>query len=160
MKYVVQKGDTLYSISKKYDISVSELMEMNSLTSPNLQIGQVLNVSASSYIVQKGDTLYSIARKYGMSVSDLIAYNDLDNSVLQIGQVLRLTPVSDIVIGSSCYGSSFQEPTYITYQVKKGDTLYRIAKQYGVSVDSIIKLNALSSSSLSIGQILKIKEND
>ena len=162
--YVVQKGDTLYSISKKYGIPVAELMEMNHLTSQILSIGQILDLSNDShsssnyYVVQKGDTLYSIAKKYNLSVSDLISFNQLMSTTLTIGQTLSLSPVSDIVMGSTCFGQSYEEPQYITHIVKRGDTLYSIAKKYGVSVDSILKLNDLSNASLSIGQILKIQE--
>lgn len=162
--YVVQKGDTLYSISKKYGIPVAELIEMNHLTSQILSIGQILDVSSvvnsspDIYIVEKGDTLYSVAKRFGLSVSDLISYNQLMDTTLKVGQTLSLSPVSEIVMGSSCFGNSYKEPHYITYTVKRGDTLYSIAKKYGVSVDSILKLNNLLSTSLSIGQVLKIQE--
>lgn len=161
-EYIVQKGDTLYSISKKYNIPVADLIQMNSLTSLVLSIGQVLKLNSedvSTYTVQKGDTLYSIAKKFGMSVSDLMEINSLTSSSLKVGQVLLLKKESSdsIPIGSSCYGN-FLEVEYYTYTVQRGDTLYSIAKKYGVSVSSIQQLNSLKSTSLSIGQVLKIKE--
>ena len=161
MKYVVKRGDTLYGISKIYGISVSELIEYNNLKSTNLSIGQELIIpSNNQYVVEKGDTLYSISRKTGVSVSDLIIINGLSSTVLQIGQVLNLTStVIDIPIGSSCMGRGYVETNYITHTVKKGDNLYSIGRMYGVSVDSIKKLNNLSSNLLNIGQVLKIKED-
>ena len=162
MKYVVKRGDTLYSISKIYGISVSELIEYNNLKSTNLSIGQELIIpSNNQYVVEKGDTLYSISRKTGVSVSDLIIINGLSSTVLQIGQVLNLTStVIDIPIGSSCMGRGYVETNYITHTVKKGDNLYSIGRMYGVSVDSIKKLNNLNSNLLNIGQVLKIKEDN
>ena len=162
--YTVQKGDTLYGISKKYGIPVSELISLNNLTTQVLSIGQVLQVSglseedSNTYVVKKGDTLYSIAKRFGKSVSDLISYNQLNSTSLKVGQVLYLSFVNDIPIGSSCYGDVYQEPSYVMHTVQKGDSLYSLAKKYGVSVDSIVKLNGLSSTRLQIGQVLKIKE--
>ena len=169
--YEVVPGDTLYSIAKKYNTTVDSLVNLNSLKSNVLSVGQVLKVPSSSidekepdsiiYIVKAGDTLYSISQKVGISVSDLMSYNNLNTTDLSVGQQLYLTPRytnNTIPVGSSCYGESYKEPVYVTYTVKKGDNLYNIAKQYGVSVDSILKLNNLSNANLSIGQVLKIKE--
>ena len=95
------------------------------------------------YTVKKGDSLYSIARVYDISVEDLKKANNLTDNILSIGQVLK---IPDIVLKSD---------TNI-YYVKKGDSLYKIAKLYGVSVDDIKKLNNLTSDNLSIGQEILI----
>lgn len=176
--YVVKAGDSLYSIAKKYGTTVDNLRRFNSLNSDLLSVGQKIripdrnssNESGSGevgdsdlvYIVKAGDSLYSIAKKYGVSVNDLIAINNLKSNALSIGQHLKIPYRSGSVIpiGSSCYGEGYNEPSYVTYVVRSGDNLYNIARKYGVSVDSIKKLNNLTSNSLSIGQILKIKEND
>lgn len=173
--YVVKAGDSLYSIAKKYGTTVDVLRRFNSLNSDLLSVGQKINIPDRSssedddvedsdlvYIVKAGDSLYSIAKKYGVSVNDLIAINNLKSNVLSIGQHLKIPYRSGsiIPIGSSCYGEGYNEPSYVTYVVRSGDNLYNIAKKYGVSVDSIKMLNNLTSNSLSIGQILKIKEND
>ena len=161
--YHVVLGDSLYSIAKKYQTTVSNLIQLNQLQSTNLTIGQILkvpNVSPSTtYVVEKGDTLYSIASKFGLSVQDLKNYNGLITDQLSVGQSLSLVPTSSTIpIGSSCYGETYQETEYLLYTVKKGDNLYSIAKKYGVSVSSLLSLNQLSNTNLSIGQILKIKE--
>jgi len=171
--YVIKGGDSLYSIAKKYGISVDSLRKYNNLTSDLLSIGQTIKIPNSNvgdnnegegdfliYIVKSGDSLYSIAKKYGLNVEDIKRVNNLMSDTLSIGQHLKL-PFSDnnvIKIGSSCYGEGYSEPTYVTYVVKRGDSLYVIAKKFGVSVDSIKKLNNLTSNNLSIGQVLKIKE--
>lgn len=172
--YVVKSGDSLYSISKKYGITVNDLRKYNNLSSDLLSIGQQLKIPNSGsggngsvsddtliYIVKSGDTLYSIAKKYNMSVDNLKKINNLSSNNLSVGQPIKILVQEGnaIPIGSSCYGEGYNEPSYVTYVVRSGDSLYLIAKKYGVSVDSIKKLNNLSSNNLSIGQILKIKEN-
>lgn len=170
--YTVKVGDTLYNIAKKYRVSVDNIIKENNLNSNLLSIGQKLripNVSSpdidnqyGTYIVQSGDTLYKIAERYGMTVRQLMEINNLESTFLQIGQVLKVTSgggsSSSIPLGSSCYGEGYKEPVFLTYTVRRGDNLYNIARKYGVSVDSLIELNNLKTNSLSIGQVLKIRE--
>ena len=99
--YTVKKGDTLYSIARKFNLSVNELKSINNLTTDILSIGQVLNVKPSNvdipkveeeiiYTVKKGDTLYAISRKYNIPVSKIIDLNNLSTTNLSIGQKLLL----------------------------------------------------------------------
>ena len=170
--YTVRVGDTLYSIAKKNNTTVEKIRELNNLKTDTLTVGQQLKIPYNTmlddafdndyliYVVKKGDSLYSIAKKYNMSVQKLIEINDLKSNVISVGQQLKVIVGKDnaIPIGSTCYGEGYVEPKYITYTVKRGDSLYIIAKKYGVSVDSIKALNDLKDNNLSIGQILKIKE--
>lgn len=117
--YIVEKGDTLYSISKKHQLTVAELRAANNLSEKDvLKVGQKLTIpdadigtatalaatntpapaakpaaaKTKEYTVQKGDTLYRIAKNNGMSVPDLLALNNLDNnSVIKVGQKLKIT---------------------------------------------------------------------
>ena len=78
--------------------------------------------------------------------------NNLETTGLSIGQVLKVTSgggiSSGIVLGASCYGEGYKEPEFLTYTVKRGDTLYKIASTYGVGVNDIIEFNQLPSTSL------------
>ena len=147
--YKVVKGDTLYGISKKLDTTVSELKNINNLTSNSLSIGQILKVPTKEidlgdteiYQVKKGDTLYSIANKYGISLSELKTINNLENDNLAIGQLLNVP--SGLSVAN-------------TYVVSKGDTLYSIAKKFNISIDKLKEVNNLSNNMLSIGQKLII----
>ena len=153
--YVVQKGDTLYSIAAKLGTTVEELKKENNLTTNTLQIGQVLRIPTkeiskeeeNTYIVQKGDTLYSIATKYNTRVDELKKINNLTSNILSIGQILKLP--------SDKEDDALEENT-ISYTVQKGDTLYSIARKYSTTIDKIKKLNNLTTNTLSIGEILKI----
>ena len=84
----------------------------------------------------------------------------INNNNLYVGQKLLINNTfnNNISIGSSCFGEGYSEIKYLTHTVKRGDTLYDLSKKYGVSVDSIKKLNGLINNNLSIGQVLKIKE--
>jgi LysM repeat protein len=106
----------------------------------------------TTYTVKKGDTIYSIAKKYGLTVSELKKNNGLKTDTLKVGQVLKIgyIPVPETTTPTPA-------PTNNTYTVKKGDTIYSIAKKYGLSVSKLKTMNNLKSDSLKIGQLLKIK---
>ena len=90
---VVGRGDTLYSISKRYDLQLRDLIDANNLRPPyTLRIGQVLRVPARNFhVVSKGDTLYSVSRRYGVDVKTLAANNNLTPPYrLAIGQRLAI----------------------------------------------------------------------
>lgn len=151
--YIVQKGDTLYSIAAANNTTVDELKKTNNLTSNILSTGQLLKIPSallpeSTYIVKKGDSLYSIANKYNTTVDELKRINNLTSNILSIGQVLKLPSdkVSDIE----------KEENTISYTVQKGDSLYSIARKYSTTIDKIKDLNNLTTNLLSIGQVLLI----
>lgn len=168
--YTVKSGDNLYSIAKNYNTSVDDIKTLNNLTSNLLSIGQKLRIPVNStsispenvetYVVQSGDTLYKIANYYNMSVKELMDLNNLTSNVLSIGQVLKVKTRNEdqIPSGVACYGEGYVTPRYETYTVKRGDSLYTIARRFKTTVDDLIKLNVLNNTNLSIGQILKIRE--
>ena len=112
LNHTLQGGETLYSLSRKYGVSVDSIMSANGISSPeNLSIGSRLvipgtnsekepdNSSVSRYIVQKGDTFYRIARNHGLSVQELMRLNDFSgNRILRPGETLI---VSSSVAGSA-----------------------------------------------------------
>ena len=131
--YTVQKGDTYYSISKKYNISLQELYSTNGIDENDvLKVGQVLKIpgkstaentsekstttvstaKTSNYEVVAGDTLYSISKKFGTTVDNLRSLNGLtESSVLKIGQVLKVPTTEKVATttGSSSAGSTKTE---------------------------------------------------
>lgn len=150
--YKVEKGDTLYSISKKYQITVAELRAANNLSEndvlkagqklkiPSADIATAATLSASTdtsktnatavkttvYTVQKGDTVYSIAKKNGMTVAELLSLNNLDNSaVIKVGQKLK------IKAASSTPAKTTAEPAKETVITSAPDT-----RNYGKTVQA------------------------
>lgn len=152
--YVVQKGDSLWSISSKLGVSVSDIKKSNNLSSNNLSIGQVLIIPSKKsddekskadenvYVVKKGDSLWLIAKNYNTSVDEIKRLNNLSSNTLSIGQRLK---IPNAITSNE-----------ITYTVKKGDSLWLIANRYDTTVNAIKDKNGLTSNNLSIGQILKI----
>ena len=89
--YKVKSGDTLYSIAKKYGISVDKLKSINNKTSNMITVGELLIIDEVNKItVNKGDTLYSIAKKYNTIVDELKKLNNLTSNTLSIGQTLKI----------------------------------------------------------------------
>lgn len=145
--YVVQSGDSLYSIAKKFGTTADKIKQLNNLNNNTLSVGQEIAIPSVAlsevtiYKVQSGDNLYDLAKKFGTSVSELKDLNNLKSDSLSINQELKVPAVN---IGET------------TYTVKSGDSLYSIAKKFNTSVDSLKKKNGLGSTMLSIGQVLKI----
>lgn len=155
--YIVQKGDSLWSIANKYGLTVDKLKDMNNLSSNMLTVGQRLLVKDTSsspdvgvyYTVVAGDTLYGIANKYGLTVDELKKMNNLKSNNLTINQKL-------LVSGT---GEDTDSGEYDTYIVKSGDSLWSIASRYNTTVDKLKDINNLSSNLLSIGQKLLVPKN-
>ena len=169
--YIVKKGDNLYSIANRYNTTVDKIKTLNNLQTNLLSIGQSLKIPITTqsndnyitYIVRRGDSLYKIANVYNTTVDDLIKLNNLSSTLLSIGQTLKIKQSINPNLPESgeikeCFGKGYKEPTYQTYTVQRGDSLYTIAKKYNTKVDNLIALNNLKTNNLSIGQILKIRE--
>ena len=179
--YTVKAGDTLYGISRKFGMSLSQLVSVNGISASSLIVpGQILRVaggetistvvkttattsrtSGGNYFVQPGDTLYSIARRSGMSLNSLLTLNGLSqSSVIYPGQSLTISQSDNRVATKSSYTAkplASGASTSGTYTVQAGDTLYSIARRSGMSLNTLLSLNGLSQSSvIHPGQTLKL----
>ncbi|MFP7233907.1 peptidoglycan endopeptidase LytE [Bacillus subtilis] len=106
--------------------------------------------SAQSIKVKKGDTLWDLSRKYDTTISKIKSENHLRSDIIYVGQTLSINGKSSSSKSSSSSSSS-------TYKVKSGDSLWKISKKYGMTVNELKKLNGLKSDLLRIGQVLKLK---
>ena len=190
--HIVKKGDTLYALGRRYNLSVQKIMELNGLSSTALQIGQKLVLkepgalspsappaiapAAEIYYVKKGDNLYRIAKAHNMSLQELLDLNSYEDSSQAIfpGTAVRVrasaqpasetvqpheteadTPVPDSDIPSL---SAAPEPDSVliekVYVVQAKDTLYKISREFGISVDELKRINSLGSNEIRVGQRL------
>ncbi|MEC0312845.1 peptidoglycan endopeptidase LytE [Bacillus subtilis] len=107
--------------------------------------------SAQSIKVKKGDTLWDLSRKYDTTISKIKSENHLRSDIIYVGQTLSINGKSTSSKSSSPSSSSS------TYKVKSGDSLWKISKKYGMTINELKKLNGLKSDLLRVGQVLKLK---
>ncbi|MED1779767.1 peptidoglycan endopeptidase LytE [Bacillus subtilis] len=107
--------------------------------------------SAQSIKVKKGDTLWDLSRKYDTTISKIKSENHLRSDIIYVGQTLSINGKSTSSKSSSSSSSSS------TYKVKSGDSLWKISKKYGMTINELKKLNGLKSDLLRVGQVLKLK---
>jgi LysM repeat protein len=175
ISYKVKKGETLSSISKKYNVAEDELKASNNLKSNALRLGQNLQIaqtavptsnSASkkvevlatpiSYKVKKGETLSSISKKYNVTEDELKTMNNLKSSVIRFGQELKVNQPSEMATVTNGTKTTKAESAVATYKVKKGETLSDIAEKNNVSVAELKSINNLHASNLRAGQQLQL----
>ena len=144
--HIVRPGETLSSISLKYNIKIARLSEINGLENSRIRVGQKLHLKAApaaSLIVERGDALWEIARAYGMTVKELKKLNSLDTDRIYPGQNLKLNATHSEHLG--------------TYIVRKGDYLETIARLHQMSVSELRQVNSLKTAVIHPGEELKVK---
>ncbi len=173
-RHVVVPGDTLDGIANEYGVSVAAIRSTNHIYSNFIRVGQNLLIPMAGrrlvvsrsqaagqeearganaiYRVAPGDTLSGIASQYGVSVEAIRAANHIYGSLLAVGQRLVIPGAGQQGVVASAGGPRHN----LIYQVAPGDTLYGIARQYGVSVAAIRSTNHIYGSLLAVGQRLVI----
>ncbi|MCY9387148.1 LysM peptidoglycan-binding domain-containing protein [Bacillus haynesii] len=107
--------------------------------------------SAQTITVKKGDTLWGFSKKYGTSVSKIKQENKLNSDIIYIGQRLSING------SSSSSSAKASQASSATHKVVKGDSLWKISRTYGMTVNELKSLNGLKTDLIRIGQVLKVK---
>lgn len=120
----VQKGDTLWGISQKNDVSLKDLKGWNNLSTDMIYVGDKLTISSKEktqeqYKVQKGDSLWKIAQKFNVSISDIKSWNNLNSDIIMIGSTLSVAGQSSAPVSS--------EPVQKQAPVQKEQTTKKFA---------------------------------
>jgi LysM repeat protein len=158
-EHIVQRGETVGFLAKKYGVSSSAIMSANNLSSAHvLRAGQALlipvsgSVTLQEYTVKEGDTLSELAQRFGSDTDQIKNSNHLDDAnYLSQGQKLNIPTIQE---GS---GNQNLAGRWITYVVKKGDTLWDIARAFGVLMEKLMVWNDLGMrSSLQVGDRIRI----
>jgi LysM repeat protein len=164
-QYTVQRGDTLYSISKKFNISINKLKELNNLESNTILPGQKLIIKEptnppqpTTYKVQKGDTLYSISQKFNTTVDEIKRLNNISSNNIYINQELYIPSTNTLPSPPLPIPpiNDDENEEYSEYIVQKGDSLWKISRDYNISVKDLIELNNLTTTTLQIGDKLLV----
>ncbi len=156
--HVVQRGETLYRIAQHYNLTVESIASFNNIADPtNIQVGQRLLIPTNgatqsdvpaAHVVQAGETLKSIATLYGLTVEDLASRNNITNvDRIFVGQVLNIqattppTPSPIPTVAQATLQDVSGEAPSLIYTVQGGDTLFRIATRYGLTVNDLVRAN-------------------
>lgn len=187
--HTVEKGDTLFGISRKYNISVDDLLRLNPESKDgNIKIGEVLRLDGKGSSKQLGyitlkpkETIYGISKQYRISETDLKALNPDLNNQMKAGSRIILplenikkygngelleevtSPKSqaNIPVSSNTYTTTgVSSDDFVTYTVQSGDTTFGIVNKFGIALDELIQLNPALSSGLKPGITLKIRKAD
>ncbi|HCT5826474.1 TPA: autolysin [Enterococcus faecalis] len=180
--YTVKSGDTLNKIAAQYGVSVANLRSWNGISGDLIFVGQKLIVKKGAsgntggsnnggsnnnqsgtntyYTVKSGDTLNKIAAQYGVSVANLRSWNGISGDLIFVGQKLIVKKGASGNSGGSNNGGSNnnQSGTNTYYTIKSGDTLNKIAAQYGVSVANLRSWNGISGDLIFAGQKIIVKK--
>lgn len=159
----VDQGETLFSVSRRYGVTIQEIKELNPEIDINqLSMGDTLRTplfpelsrgEKTLHTVQEGETLFRLSKQYEVTTDNIRTWNTLGLEPLKIGQV--------IVIYQSQPDEELPDPDrYVTHQVKEGETLYAISRAYQVSVADLMKRNNLETESINLGQVLTIREKN
>ena len=177
--YEVQRGDNLFSIAKKFNVSLEDLKKWNNLDDLNVDQGAKIalvgneesakettnkpEVKVTEHVVVKGENIGGIARKYDVAVSDIKDWNNLEDNNIQLGAKL-IVGKKYIITTDNKTSVTMKESIAVNnreqvklYYVKKGDSLFSIAKKYpGVSISDLKKWNGIKKESIKAGMKLKI----
>ncbi|HEU5292296.1 MAG TPA: LysM peptidoglycan-binding domain-containing protein [Cyclobacteriaceae bacterium] len=162
----IERGETLYSISKRYGVTVDQILEHNPDADAGLEVDHILKVpyfprapkkqspNANTHIVAEKETLFSISRHYGITVDELKQWNNLTDNSLALGQELIIKRKNTLAVSPPLEVKS--QRTVHTVAAK--ETMFSITRQYGITVDQLRAWNNLTTDELKIGQTLYVAQ--
>ncbi|MBQ6286815.1 MAG: LysM peptidoglycan-binding domain-containing protein [Bacteroidales bacterium] len=155
----IENEDSIYTYKAAEFLNPQTLL--NTSSTPSRSSSSSTSGDRISYKVKSGDSLGKIASRHKVTVAQLKSWNHLKSNTIRVGQRLYIykagAPSSSSASPAPSTSSGSAQASGGTYKVKKGDTLYKIAKQYGVSPSSIMKLNGIGET-IREGQVLKIPQ--
>ena len=179
--HTVKKGDTVYSLARLYGVTEEELLRSNPQAVEGLQLGQVLKIRVTdtkprlkpkkmarlfdTHTVNQGETAYAISKRYGISVNTLIEDNPgMDPAALSIGQQLNIRKAEQGETSEAQLNTEWEQyrdainsvsDDYIYHLVAKGETVYSLSRQFGVTQAEIMRSNDLKDG-LKMGALIRI----
>ncbi len=147
--HTIMSGETLYGISKKYNVKIEDIKKSNILEGDNLRLGEKIRIPAHiiaiinetgdkdvfiTHQVKRNETLYSISKRYDVKISEIIKYNAGAKEGLKQGQLLKIPGKNLQAVKAS---PEVNKDSLILHTIKEGETLYGLSKEYEVSIDAI-----------------------
>lgn len=171
--HTVQKGETLFGIAKKYDIGIQQLKKWNDLENNQLSVGQSLIIRNETekpsstgrseetqiHTVETGETLFSVSKQHQVTIAELKAWNDLPSNSLKVGQNLTIYPSESVKQEEQSITVDSEAQENSSYLVKNNDSLYKIARQHGMTVGQLKELNNMTSNTIRVGQYLTVRSS-
>lgn len=158
IRHQISKGETLFSLSRTYSVSVDDITSNNPGSSNGVGIDEVILIPISDkyshiHTVEAGETIYSISSKNGVKAAELREWNVINNNELSIGQELRIFSFDEKGNSPEAGKSALNYHT-----VAAGESLFSISRQYDVTVDDLIIWNDIENYTITVGQKLKVGE--
>ncbi len=144
-KHTVKKSETLFAISKQYQVTVNQLIKWNHLNSSELAENQVLNVSENiepiqAHEIQQGDTPYSVSKKYNVTIEEMKSYNPTVNfESFNVGTVISLIPKKEA------------NPNIKFHVIEPKETKFGVARKYNISIEKLEEFNPQIKESFPVG---------
>ena len=174
--HTVAKGNTFYSLTKVYGVTADQIKEANPGLGNDLRLGDIILIpkigmaspTTSSmrnsydnyfyHVVKQGETLISIAKIYGVKAEALVEINELRSSAISPGFHLKIPELEteSVTQNNTPQQTLTKKLSYLEYTVQPKETLYSIAKRFGIGLETLKYINNLSSNDIYIGQIILI----
>lgn len=168
--HTVEQGETFYSLSKKYNVSVDSLKDFNALSGKDLKVGQSLKIPLKGKIdapefiahkVQKGETLYAISKQYNVSVEEIQKLNPFVEKGIKKGDVLKIPTNIASANKAETIPVDSSDAQFIFHRIQSGETLYSLSRKYAVFIPNLLSANAeINGNGLKAGQVIKIPKTN
>jgi LysM repeat protein len=162
----VDEKETLYAISRRYGTPVESILEHNAGAKQGLEIGLILKIpysprqksaDAKYHTVAPKETLYSISKLYGITTDEIKQWNNLTDNNLTVGQEIVVKKSGTKTASQSANANKTNSSNKGgLHTVAEKETMFSIARQYGITVDQLKQWNNLTSNELKIGQVLVV----
>jgi len=174
--HTIAKGETIYSICKKYNCDEKELKAANPQLNKGLKTGETLNIPVppsnktvkstdndqvkfTNHQVKKGETLFSISKKYNTPIETILKYNTNVKKEVKVNQIIRIpSPIDEAkaVEKSPVKKEQVEKVTYIQHEIEQGETFYSLQRRYELTKEQLIELNPGLQDGLQVGESIKI----
>ncbi|MGM0375686.1 MAG: LysM peptidoglycan-binding domain-containing protein [Bacteroidota bacterium] len=183
--HTVEKGQTAWYISQKYDVDLEEIYKHNPGAEEQLTVGSMIKVPSDQikgekqevadqkdkrfrrHEVKAGDTLFSLSQRYNVTVDDIIEHNPaLKTGSLQVGSIVRIPKSEETIAGKeeksdTSKASFISGDEYDYHKIRDGQTLYSVSRKYQVDVEELKEANAdIDPDDLEQGYMLRIPKGD